>query len=195
MAGTYLYVAEGLDLGDDIAAIPDAIRTAAMRAVNKTRDRTRTRAGREMRMQVNFPARYLSGADARLQSTSATRETLEARITGRRRATSLARFARGGRKGKGVRVEVKPGAARFMKRSFLIRLRGGGEGNTGLAIRTSGGKPSAAYKPVRIGEGLYLLAGPSVDQVFRTVADDLTPDAEDYLEAEFLRLLDLGNLI
>lgn len=44
---------------------------------------------------------------------------------------------------------------------------------------------------VKLGKGLYLLYGPSVDQVFRDVAKEISPDTADFLEAEFLRLVSL----
>jgi hypothetical protein len=43
----------------------------------------------------------------------------------------------------------------------------------------------------QIGKNLYLLYGPSVDQVFRGVAADQAPAALDFLDVEFMRQLDL----
>lgn len=195
MAETYVYftVQGALKSGlhGDIEEIPERIRKAAMRAVNKTADRARTASAREMRNQVNFPASYLN-AEGRLQVTKrANQDDLEARITGRQAPTSLARFVQGTpKRGKGVRVQVKPGAARYMRRAFLMKLK---NNNLGLAVRTDGGPPKGAYKPKQISENLWLVYGPSIDQVFRTVAEDVSEPMADYLEAEFLRLLDLGD--
>lgn len=197
MAETYVYFTAYGDLKSgilgDIEEIPEHIRKAAMRAVNKTADRARTASAREMRNQVNFPARYLS-SEGRLQvSKRAKANDLEARVTGRQAPTSLARFVQGNPvRGKGVRVQVKPGAARFIKRGFLMKLR---NNNLGLAIRTDGGAPKGAYKPKKINDNLWLVYGPSIDQVFRTVAEDVSEPMADYLEAEFSRLLKLGDLI
>lgn len=199
MADIYVFFIDGLgDVLGDIESLDDRKRLNAVRAINKTAAWARTAAARMMREQVAFPARYLSGQGGRLQvSKKATRTDLEAKITGRRRATSLARFARAGSGGKGLSVEVKPGVARFMKRSFLMKLKGGAEGeltNVGLAVRTDGGKPQGAYKPVKINDRLWLVYGPSIDQVFRTVREDIAPDTEDRLVNEFERLMALGDI-
>lgn len=197
MSETYVFftVSGALKSGlqGEIEEIPENIRRAAMRAVNKTADRARAASAREMRNQVNFPARYLS-SEGRLQVTrKASLNNLEAVVTGRQAPTSLARFVQGTpKRGQGVRVEVKPGAARYMRRAFLMKLK---NNNVGLALRTSGGPPSGAYKPKKINENLWLVYGPSIDQVFRTVADDVSEPMADYLEGEFTRLLDLGDLI
>lgn len=193
----YIFVAEGLSDLSGLNTLAPAIQKAAYRAINATANRARKASADEMRKQVNFPARYLSGAGNRLTVTDYANATkLSAEITGRRRPTSLARFAtagaRVGKKGP-VGVEVKPGVLQTMGRSFLMRLRSGSSGelnNVGLAVRTAKGKrPDAAYKPLKIAEGLWLLYGPSVDQVFKSVREDVSPDAIRFMEAEFNRLM------
>ncbi len=181
------------------------IDAAASKAINKiTRDK-RARAARLIRGQVNLPARYVSPGSKRLWvSEKATPSHLQGRITARGRPTSLARFIQGNaRPGKsGVVVEVQPGKSRFMKRAFPIKLPQGSSGvdtkfNLGLAIRLRPGETLQNKVRVRrVEKGLYLLYGPSVDQVFRSldgtgVANDLVPEIERDLETEFLRLLDL----
>ncbi len=198
----YVVAVEGLSALRDLETLPTQVKLAAQRAVNRTIDRARTSSARRMREQVNFPARYLSGEDGRLAiSQRATGDNLEARITGRFRPTSLARFVTAGSLGSrraGVRVEVAPGFAKRSRRMFLIRLRAGTaeldtKSNLGLAIRLKPGE-RIEHKARQIGKtGLYLLYGPSVDQVFRTVADDVAPEAADDLEAEFLRLMELKS--
>lgn len=170
------------------------------RAVNATAKRARPAAARAMREQVAFPARYLSSQGGRLQQTKiATEADPMAVITGRHRPTSLARFASNARQAgqRGARVEVSPGAARFLPGAFFIRLPAGrtdgSNTNLGLAIRLPAGqRPSRAYKPTLLGRGLWLLYGPSVDQVFDDVAAELAPESAAFLEREFLRLTDIG---
>ena len=194
---TYIYVVEGLNLGhlDDI---PSHVKKAAFRAVNRTTERARTKSGRAIRQEVALPARYLSGEEGRLQmSNPASASRLERTITGRRRPTSLARYKTGGSTQKGLRVTVTPGVASYIKRGFLIPLKGAGGGlsNLGLAMRTPDGKPPrGALKPKMIGEGLYLLYGLSVDVLFRRVLGPLTPEVSDDLVTEFTRLLDLDGI-
>ncbi|NBC28841.1 MAG: hypothetical protein GVY29_02490, partial [Spirochaetes bacterium] len=121
------------------------------------------------------------------------------------RNTSLARFAVGtpniGQAG--VAVKVQPGRVRMMKRAFLIKLPQGTSPitdtkfNLGLAIRLKPGEALSNKKTARrVANGLYVLYGPSVDQVFRAVdgsgvASDIIPDLQDDLQAEFLRQLRL----
>jgi len=203
---TYAVFVEGLDDLPDVQNIPAAVTVAARQAVNRATERARTWSAREMREQVAFPARYLSGADARLRITKkATNSSLEGVITGRQRATSLARFSRdrypaSARRRKGVTVQVKPGEAKFMRGAFLVRLNAGAgrtdtQFNLGLAIRVKDGETIRNKKNVtQLDRNVYLLYGPSVDQVFRTVREDVVPETRDFLEAEFRRLLDLRGV-
>lgn len=192
---TYIYVVEGIELQGEISA---ATRKAALRAVNYATGRARTSSSKKIRNRVNLPARYLSGAQGRLTATKASQSNLETVITGRRRATSLARYAAGGSRGRGVRVKVlRAGPAKYLKRGFLMPLRAGKDGpltNMGLAVRTDGKPPSSAFKPFKINENLYLLYGLSVDVLFRGVIDEVSPEIQDDMEREFFRQLDLGAL-
>lgn len=198
----YVVAVDGLSALRDLETLPQAVKRAALQAVNKTIDRGRAESARRIREQVNFPARYLSGQDGRLAVTKrASGDDLEGRITGRFRATSLARFASGSvGSRRGVRVEVAPGFAKRSRRMFLVRLRAGQEAdldtrsNLGLAIRLKPGeRVEHKHKMVAMGRGLYLLYGPSVNQVFAGVANDISPELAGFLEAEFLRLMELGR--
>lgn len=190
---------EGLESLQQTRGLTPRIRTAAARAVNATATRTRTASDRAIRQQVNFPASYMSPSSGRLVVHSkASAGNLEARIRARQRPTSLARFSASlPRGGQGVTVQVQPGRTKFMKRAFFIRLRAGAgvtetKFNLGLAIRLRPGERLINKKQaIRMANGLYLLYGPSVDQVFRTVAEDESPAAARFLEAEFLRQLAL----
>lgn len=183
---------KGLDL-DGLS--PASIDTALYRAVNKAADEGRKRAADRMLDQVNFPSSYLKGKNSRLyQSSYATRGKAEAVISGRFRPTSLARFASPGKLRNGVAVTVKPGRQRIIKNAFLMKLKSGGDslGNLGLAVRTKRGeKPRGAFRPVKINDRLWLLYGPSVSQVFKTVRVDVSPATAMVMEQEFSRLIDL----
>lgn len=206
MGTTYVFAVDGLGALQSIADIPNDVLVAARQAVNKTTDRARAAAAREIRRQVAFPASYVSGDNSRLQVIKKASGTdLEGIIQGKQRPTSLARFVKGpltpGKTpAQGIQVEVKPGVARFMKGAFLLKLRAGSQAldtqfNLGLAIRTkSGQKPNRAYNPLPIGKNLWLLYGPSIDQVFKSVAPDIAPDQARFLEDEFLRLMELRNV-
>ena len=183
------------------------IETALLRSINKTADRARTLASQDIREQVAFPASYLAPSAKRLfVSTKATKASpFEAAISGRDRPTSLARFSNqkplgGGQRHRGgqVAVTVKPGVRRYIKRAFLITLN---NSNVGLAVRTDGGPPSNAYAPKEIGKNLWLLYGPSVDQVLSAASngggiyEEIVPETLDFLNDEFNRQLDLLNAL
>ena len=196
--------AEGLAELDDFKNLKQDIRFAATKAINKIARDKRSRAARIIRDQVNFPASYVSPGQKRLYvSKQATGGDLEARITARGRATSLARFVQGNPKpGKpGVYLTVAPGKSRYASRLFIVRLKGiDGQtdsirANLGLAIRLRPGESlKNKYSARKLASGLYLLYGPSVDQVFRAsdgtgVANSMVPEIQRDLSAEFLRLL------
>lgn len=202
MSDAYVVAVEGLSAFRSLETLPDDVKLAASRAVNYAAKRSRTLAGRRIREQVNFPARYLSGENGRLQITSkASPDNPEATITGRFRATSLATFTRGNPTPSkaGVTVEVAPGFAKKMRRAFVIRLRQGSElsdtkSNLGLAIRLKPGESiHNKVNIVRMNNGLYLLYGPSVNQVFKDVSSEILPDVEGFLENEFTRLMKVRN--
>ena len=189
MSGDYVLVVEGLDTLGDIESLDADILRNARNAINKTVDRARTASAKAIREDLNFPARYL---DQRLTVTERAHGTsLSAKISGRDRPTSLARFAsnRSQAPGKaGVRVKVGL-AAKMMKRAFLMKLA---NGNLGLAMRLKEGERLANKKHlVKVGKGLYLLYGVSVDQAFATVIPGQEEGTATFLEREFLRLMEL----
>lgn len=203
-SGNWAVFVEGLDDLKNFGQIKPAIRLAAARAINKTSRDGRVEIARDIRDQVKLPASYVAPSQKRLYvSQMATQQQLEGRITARTRATSLARFVQGTpQRGQGVRVEVAPGRSRYMKRAFLIKLRSGKSDidtkfNMGLAIRLRPGESLRNKANVRrMEKGLYLLYGPSVDQIFRAndgsgVANDIAPSLAVRLEREFLRLLEI----
>lgn len=193
MAGAYVLAVEGLSSLEDIENLPEEILRNARAAINRAVDRTRTNADRDIREDLNFPARYLRDRLTVRKRASGT--NLEAIISGRDRPTSLARFvtSRSPRPGKlGVNVKVSSSAAKRMGGAFIMQLK---NGNLGLAMRMKPGSTltgSRGAKRFSSGDSnLYLLYGPSVDQAFRTVMPDQEEFAADILEREFLRLMDL----
>lgn len=186
-------VIEGIrELSDDMANLPKKVELALQRAMNRTADQTRTRLSRMIRQDVNLTASDLSPGGKRLfvsQRASAKNGAMQIRISGRGTPTSLARFAGNQRRPK---VRVKRGAAaRHIPGTFIINLR---NGNTGLAMRSEE-RPQNAYKPRQMKNGLWLLYGPSIDQILLAASRDngafadVEPWARDKLEAEFWRLM------
>lgn len=179
---------------------------AASQSINDSARRGRTRAARRILSQVALPQSYLSPGGGRLVvGRFASPQALEASIRARSRPTSLARFARNPRIGKGnVTISVKRGRVTFLRRAFLVRLRRGTaltdtQHNLGLAIRLRPGERIAnkRIQAAALGRGLYLLYGPSVQQVFLDeqdtgVAVEIAPKIADDLSRSYLRRL--GNI-
>jgi hypothetical protein len=182
---------------------PEKVKRAASMSLNRIAQRARTKSDRALREQIAFPARYLGPASERLwvQQKSSVNK-IEAIVRGTGQPTSLARFAGRtklpkpgyGHRAGGVNVTVKPGQRNFIKRAFLIRLK---NDNIGLAVRTSGGKPTNSFKPKLIGKNLYLLYGPSVDQALLDarqqggIYEEISMETLNEWDREFTRLLEL----
>lgn len=174
---------------------PEIAEEAAVLAINETVKREGLVAlERQMRKEVNFTKSYL---DERVGVVKlARRGSLEAVISGRDRPTSLARFAQGqtpeNTRGRKVVVKVRgSGESVRLDKAFLLRLR---NGNVGLGIRLPKGKsPDKAYAAVHVpgaarrDSDLWLLYGPSVDQVLRGVAEDNIDNLTEMISSKFYR--------
>jgi hypothetical protein len=197
---------EGLGTLRDIRDLDKKSKINLVRALNKTTRDARVEAARRIGEEINLPKRSLGPAAGNLTvSKMAQRASLESRIKAKGRPTSLAKFSKGtpGR-GAGVTVEVKPGQASFLRKAFLIKLPQGNtltdtRFNLGLAIRLAPGERMAnKFQQVQISKGLYLLYGPSIQQVFlnnagKGVAKDISDPSADALEREFIRLMGLNK--
>lgn len=170
-------------------AVPEEAETAMVTAVNQVvQEDAMTKVRRDMRQQVAFPSGYLEQGRLRI-AKKARRGSVEAVIAGRDRATSLARFAPGQTpsttRGKGVKLTIKPGQTKQFNRLFMVKLR---NGNQGVAVRLKPGETlNNSESAVRLADNVYLLYGPSVDQVFRGVAQQNVPFILEKLQDKFLR--------
>lgn len=178
-------------------ALPTVARKAARLAINSSARKARAQASKAIRQQVAFTAGYLNLPERLFIRPFADLDRLEAVLRARPLPTSLARFGKQAtRKGKaaGVRVRIKPGgASKNIRQAFFVNLN---SGNRGVAVREAvagqlnlkrfigtGGKATGSGK-----KGRYiLLYGPSVDQVFRTVKDDIAPSVRRFTNNEFMR--------
>lgn len=189
-----------LELDDFLEAFPEKTRLSASHSINRvTGGSGLARYRKGISDRVDFPGGYLT--DDRIGVTQqATPNRLVAKITGRQRATSLARFATSGSIGSkgGVSVRVKKGGgSKIIKGAFLVRLNAGagldGDSfNTGLALRLKPGQTVIGKKDtsrmVRLDANVVLLYGPSVDQILRNgVAEQETPEVVDDIVTEFFR--------
>jgi len=189
---TVSVLARGLkDIERYFEQLPEVAEKSIVLAINDVSSKKgMTLIRKTMRAQISFPKGYLEKGRLAV-FRKAYKGRPEATIRGRDRATSLARFAlpgqAPGQKRKfGTRVQVQPGAVRNMKRSFLIKLK---NNNVGLAMRFPAGQaPEKSQAAVPLGtSGLWLFYGPSVEQVFRDVAEEVKPAIGDMIEAEFYR--------
>lgn len=203
-----LYLVESREAEQFLGEVSDMQIRAMSKALNKTGPHTRTQMDREIRQQVAFPASYLRPSTKRLfVAKKATKAKLETVIEGRGRPTSLARFIKGGAaalknrktRPEAIRVEVKPGSVSGIKRAWVVSLPGAPDSNNlGLAVRTEAGKkPKGAYAPKKLDNNVWLLYGPSVDQVLYSVRnnggviEEMYGPTLDYLSREYDRLLTL----
>lgn len=182
------------EAGHFFEELPEISESAAVLAINQVAGRDGLAVIRnDMRAQINFPKGYLEGGDRLALVRKARKGDLTAVIRGRDRATSLARFTSAGSRpdntrGRAIRVDVKGGQPVTMKRAFMVKLR---NGNLGLAVRVKDGEQLRnSERAVKLADNVYLLYGPSVDQVFGNVADDRSDDIGDMIERQFYRQID-----
>jgi len=186
------------DLEQFFKRAPEAATMAARMAINDTATRQgMTLIKKEMMDEIAFPKGYLAGDRLKVVKR-ATNQNLEAVILGRKRATSLARFATGPTvfNGKGgVQVRVRNGRTSYLKNAFLVRLRRGSSldednYNIGLALILRPGDVinKKTEHTSWLAEGrVALLYAPSVDQVFRGVSDQVVEPIGDMVTNEFFR--------
>lgn len=209
MASPLAVIADDLaNLEDYFLQAPSVASRALRLAINQSVQRTGMKMARdEIRKQVGFTADYLNDPSRLGVSKLASDTDLEASIKARARATSLARFGTGDmtpnvKRPGGIPVMVKTGKTTVLKKAFPVRLRRGASltednFNLGLAIRLKAGERLANKttmkqlgKTAKDGSAVYLLYGPSVDQIFRQVAEDISPELANVTAIEFLRQFD-----
>ena len=190
----------GLDQVEALTkSFPEITRKAASLAINDSARRARSMSKKEIMKQVAFKSSYLGGErSSRLSITDYAKENnLQAKISGRFEPTSLVQFLQNkssmlGNPGKGfvvgkgkARLRIKPGGITAVDQAFLLRLK---NGNMGFAVRSETGNIHGSTKQYRIGKtNLFLLYGPSVNQVFNTVREDVSVPVAGYLAGEFDR--------
>lgn len=201
------------ELIDYFDRLPEIVAQAEVLAVNAGARFAHTAGSRGIREQVNFKSGYLgsaaSGGNDRLGiARYAKKGDTEAVLVARTRPTSLATFVQGSKTvgkrtpGRAVRVKVAAGGSEVkMPGAWLMRLKAGKvlddeTSNLGLAIRLKPGQTiNKRVLPagVRVGEkggrasSMMMLYGPSVAQVFNTVAQDIEGPVSTRVEDEFIR--------
>lgn len=201
----YVVMVEGMD-DINFADASEKISRAASMAINATADFSRKDGADEIRRRFNYPGNYVDSDGRLVVSKYAKTSNLEAMVTGRRRATSLARFMvqNNGINHAGVVVEMLKGKPVNLDKAFPVKLRSGKEGplsNVGLAVRVKGiAAPKRALKPVMLSvakngaSSVWLLYGMSVNQAFIAAKELTAPRAEVFLESEASRLMGVAGL-
>lgn len=192
---------EGLNgLEDYFKFFPNRTARAARLAINTVLNRSGIKMLRaDVGNKVNFPDNYLKG-DRLAVKQNATEANLVGIVRARQTPTSLARFAApgtplGSRGGAGVRVAVKRGQSTFLRNAWLVRLRKGASltqdnYNIGIAVRLKPGEKlnkTTSHRAWLIPDVVALLYGPSVDQVFRDVAEEDGQKVLGLVSDEFFR--------
>lgn len=191
--------------GDDLeryfATWPEMTARAARLAINGVaKGKGLVSIKKEMLSEVAFPSGYLNADRLRVTSLASDKK-LEAVITGRKRATSLARFATGNpvpnsRRPGGVTVRVKSGRTTVLRNAWVVRLRRGASMsednfNLGLAVRLKPGEQltnkNTSHQAWLVYGKIALLYGPSVDQVFAGASVKVSPAIGGMVAAEFFR--------
>ena len=188
------------DVRKRVAGIPETVDRASAFAINEATRFGQAESSRRIREQVAFSASYIGSAEdpnSRLRvSKRANAGDLVGVIAGRTRPTSLAQFVQGAfKRNRPVRVKVSATrGAQTIANAFPMKLRRGTgvydpqNSNTGLAIRLGKDeKVRNKNQMVQDSGSLYLLYGPSVDQVFRDVRIDVREPVADVLESSFIR--------
>lgn len=186
---------------EELASYFETAADAAVPAMRMAINDVASRGGmamirQEMTEQIAFPKGYLSG-DRIGVTKRATNANLEAVITGRQRATSLARFssATGVNQRGGVSVRVSKGRTTYIRQAWLVRLKKGASldqdnYNIGLAIRVNPGEKvnkRTLHQSWLVKDQVALLYGPSVDQVFSEVSGNVADPIGDMVIDEFYR--------
>jgi hypothetical protein len=180
--------------------IPAKVDDAAHLAVNEAARFARVQSSREIFKQVNLQKGYI---DDRLTVRFAKKGgEPEAIITGRWRPTSLSRFVlREPQRGKPISVRVKRGGPVRKVKGFGVRLNAGAgqtdtKFNRGVVVRVAKGKvlrnSEGAKRMTSMSNektDAYLLYGPSINMVFRTVKEDVSGEVSGRLRNEFIRQL------
>lgn len=174
---------------------PQIALQAARLAVNEAARFGRVQSSRQITGEVNLPKGYV---DDRLHVSLSKSGEPVASITGRWRPTSLARFVmRRPVRGRPIKVRVKAsGGTRTLDKAFPVKLRAGTSTetkfNTGIAVRIKkGGELRNSHAAKLLSEdkhgSVYLLYGPSINQVFRDVRYKVEAPIAERLSSEFIR--------
>ena len=167
-------------LAERVGKLPHEVSTHVVSAINIVANNAYRTSKRMIVAQVNLNQ---DKVDQKMTIELATENLPTATITAAGRGTLLTNFgakqlvrptgnSRTKSKKAGISVNIKPtGAAGVIERGFFMRLKNSGA--IGVFARDISGKAKVRY-------------GPSVDQVFKGVSKDISPDVEIDLQKEII---------
>ena len=162
----------------------DNANKAASMTLNDTARWARTRLKSQMQADIRLTESAFTGKRLYV-AEFANPGHLQVTVRGDKQGYSLSRFA----VDKPVRLARSPllqikrgGPAVQVKRGFFLPAPNGA---LGLAVRTNG--PLAKGKGRKVGPNLYILFGPSPDQMMRRLAPELVPSVQQHVLVEFNR--------
>jgi hypothetical protein len=175
-------------LENALARFPVAAKQAAVLAVNDTVDWSKTQIKAGIKQQVNLPEDSITPARFGIRQR-ATSGRLEAVLSASNAPLGLIRFVTSARVrgAKNIRVRIKPrGKEQVLDKAFLIPTPGA-PGAFALAIRAPGGLSKSRAARRIPGTDIYILSGPSPNQLLGNLAPALVPQIETRLSREWQR--------
>ena len=176
-------------LEDAIRRQPEIARKAAQFAVNDTIEWSRVRIKAGILQQVAVPADSITPARFGI-TRRAKPNALEAALSASNQGLGLIRFVTSPRvaRAKSPTVRIKPGGAAVkMERAFLIPTPGAKTASFALAVRAPGGLAKSRAARRIPGSDVYILSGPSPNQLLANIAPTLLPTIQTRLQQEYAR--------
>lgn len=190
-----------LDFGNDpiFSAVRDAsdsVKSVLANSVNRTTTWAITEAERRIGRGLALPAGYIS-KKGMLWSTRASYLNPTAKIVAAFRPMQLRSYALNApavfRDRQRPKVEVIPGHQVSMTKAFFIKMRGGSQ--TGIAMKHADYLQSHEESNSKPFKGIVLLHGPSIDQHFSLVSENMQEEILRYLREEVIDELKRKGLI
>ncbi len=175
-------------LEDAIRRQPEIARKAAQFAVNDAIEWSRVHIKAGILKQVDVPADSIPPARFGI-TRRAKPGALEATLSASNQGLGLIRFVTSPRvaRAKSPTVRIKPGGAEVkLDRAFLIPTPKA-PGSFALAVRAPGGLSKSRAARRIPGSDVYILSGPSPNQLLANIAPTLLPEIELRLQREYAR--------
>ncbi len=171
-----------------IERLGDGANKAAVMAVNDTAEWARVRIKRQMQTEIQLGESAFANRQFYVSRRANTAD-LQAILTASRQPYSLSRFKVGepefGPKAGPVKVRIKTGGStQTLKRAFYVRAPNGA---VGVAVRSKTPLDKSRGARRIKGTDVFVLFGPSPDQLMRRIAPASVPAVETYLNREFSR--------